>query len=313
MITSINALLPVFLVIAVGFAIRKTSYLPDTIWSSLDQLCWYLLFPLLIIRTLSQADLSSVPIRGLANALLISVVAMIILLLVLKPILQHWMKLDGPGFTSFFQGTSRWNGFAALAIIQAIHGESGLVSGALSFAVMVPVLQVANVLVLSLYGIPEHSEAKSFSFKRLMGQLIHNPMLVSCFIGISMNLLGWPLDGIMDVSAGLLSGSALGLALMTVGAGLKLDALKNNRGLVMLSSILKLIGMPLIIAIACTSMGITGLPFEVAIICGAAPTAGTAYIMAKQMGGDADMVAAIITFQTIAAVITLPMMLYWLN
>jgi len=49
------------------------------------------------------------------------------------------------------------------------------------------------------------------------------------------------------------------------------------------------------------------------VICGAAPTAGTVYIMARQMGGDADMAAAIITFQTLSAVITLPLMLYYLG
>ena len=313
MINTINALLPVFLVICIGLAIRKTHYLPDSIWPALDQLCWFLLFPLLIIRTLSEADLSSVPIEGLASALLISVALMIILLIGLKPLLTRWAKMSGPSYTSFFQGTSRWNGFAALAIIQALYGDDGLVLGALSFAVMVPVLQTANVVVLSVFGEPEDQKSTSFSMKRLIIQLIRNPMLISCFIGISLNLLDWTVGTTMKTTVQLISASALGLSLLAVGAGLRFSALQNTRGSLILSSVLKLLVMPLFIAGACVIMNVSGLPYEVAIICGAAPTAGTAYIMARQMGGDAEMVAAIITFQTLLAVVTLPGMLFLLT
>lgn len=286
--------------------------MPDTVWPALDQLCWHVLFPLLIVRTLANADLGVVPFHGLALALLISVALMIVLLFILKPVLQKLINLTGPGFTSFFQGTSRWNGFAALAIIQALYGESGLVLGAFCFAVMVPVLQTTNVIVLSVYGVPDESVVTRFSFKRLGIQLLKNPMLVSIAIGISLNIMHFSIGGIFHTTIDLVSGSALGLALMAVGAGLNLTSLLNARTTVILSSALKLLVMPMFIVLACGFLGVAGLSREVAVICGAAPTAGTAYIMAKQMGGDADMVAAILTFQTIAAVATLPTMLYFL-
>jgi predicted permease len=111
----------------------------------------------------------------------------------------------------------------------------------------------------------------------------------------------------------LVAGSALGLSLMAVGAGLKFDALFRMKSTVILSSVLKLVVMPVMIVAACIFMDVSGMPREVAVICGAAPTAGTVYIMARQMGGDADMAAAIITFQTLAAVITLPLMLHYLG
>ncbi len=313
MLNSINALMPIFLVVAIGFLIRRIGYLPKSIWPALDPLCWYLLFPLLIIRTLSRADLAVVPLHGLAAALLIAVTSMIILLFILRPVLNRLIGLTGPGFTSFFQGTSRWNGFAALAIIQALYGEPGLILGAFSFAVMVPVLQIVNVVVLSVYGVSEQNKAADFSFGRLMIQLIRNPMLVSISIGIGMNLLGWQIGSVFTTTLELIGGSALGLALMAVGAGLKFAALKKVRTTVVLSSILKLIVMPLMIVLACDVLMVSGLSREVAVVCGAAPTAGTAYIMARQMGGDADMVAAIITFQTVAAMVTLPLMLYFLS
>ncbi len=313
MLTTFHVLIPVFLVIGTGFLISRTGYLPKSIWPALDLLCWYLLFPLAIIRSLSEADLSSVPVRELGGALMISVAGMVLLLFALKPLLGRWVDMTGPEFTSFFQGTSRWNGFAALAIIQALHGEAGLVAGALSFAVMVPILQVANVLVLSIYGRAPGQTPRALSFRALLSQLVRNPMLVSCFIGIGLNLLQWNLGDILMSTVELLSSSALGLGLLAVGAGLKFNAFQRSRWVIVLSSTLKLIVMPLFIASACRYLGVFGLPYEVAIICGAAPTAGTAYIMARQMGGDAEMIAAIIALQTAIGILTLPLMLYLLT
>ena len=309
MINSLNALLPIFLVITIGMVIRRVRYLPDSVWPALDQVCWYVLFPLLIIRTLSQSDLTSVPFKGLAGALLIAITAMIILLFALKPLMARFAAMTGPGFTSFFQGTSRWNGFAALAIIQALYGEAGLVLGALSFAIMVPVLQVVNVLVLSIYGNSAVSGAGSFSSKRLATQLCKNPMLVSIALGLSLNVAGVSVSGVFETTLQMIAASALGLSLLAVGAGLKFSSLSQMPGTVILSSSLKLLVMPLLIVFSCELLGVQGLARDIAVVCGAAPTAGTAYIMARQMGGDSDMVAAIITFQTLAAVFTLPLML----
>jgi predicted permease len=312
-IDSINALIPVFLVIAIGMAIRKINYLPGSIWPALDQLCWFLLFPLLIIKTLSQADLSSVPIEGLAGVLLFAAGSMVALLFLLKPVLARFTGLDGPGYTSFFQGTSRWNGFAALAIIKALYGDEGLVLGALSFAVLVPVLQTTNILVLTLWGEPEDHPGEPFSVQKLFRQLSKNPMLVSIAIGLSLNFISVQLSGVVETTLNLIAASALGLSLLAVGAGLKFDTLGRMKINVILSAALKLIAMPLLIVVACNYLDVDGLSREVAVVCGAAPTAGTAYIMARQMGGDADMAAAIITVQTLAAVVTLPLMLFWLG
>jgi malonate transporter len=313
MLDTVTALTPVFLVITLGLLVRRIHYIPDTVWPALDQVCWHLLFPILIIRTLSKADLAAVQFGDLAGAFIIAACAMVILLFALKPLLHKLLGMTGPGYTSFFQGTSRWNGFAALAIIQALYGDAGLVLGALGFAVLVPILLSVNVLVLTLYGEPETGEPSPFSVKKLAVQLCRNPMLVSVAIGLALNFLDLEPGAVVTNTLDLVAGSALGLSLMAVGAGLKFDALFRMKSTVILSSVLKLVVMPVMIVASCIIMDVSGMPREVAVICGAAPTAGTVYIMARQMGGDADMAAAIITFQTLAAVITLPLMLHYLG
>ncbi len=306
---SFDALAPIFLVIAIGFALRRIRYLPDSMWPVLDHLCWYLLFPLLVIKTLSQSDLAAIPMRHLAGALLLAASLMVVLLLVSRPVLGRMWHVDGPGYTSFFQGTSRWNGFVALAIIKVLYGDPGLVIGALCFAVLVPVLQTANVIVLTLYGKRKEAD-DGFSMIRLMTQLMRNPALISVFLGLSLNVLDLQPGRVLDTTMNLITGSALGLSLLAVGAGLKPETLVQNSRVIFLSSFLKLLIMPVFIVLACLMLEVQGLPREIAIICGAAPTAGSAYVMARQMGGDAEMISGIITCQTFLAVLTLPIVMY---
>ena len=104
----------------------------------------------------------------------------------------------------------------------------------------------------------------------------------------------------------LLGRAAPSVGLMCVGAGLDLVAARNGKAWVMLSAVLKLAVMPLIALAIAQALGVTGAAAKVLIVFHALPTAPSAYIMARQLGGDARLMAGILTAQTALAVITLP-------
>ena len=79
----------------------------ETQWHGLERLTYYVLFPMLLIQTLVKADLSKVPVAGVGGALLLSALAMSLLCLALRPIFSRW-DINGPAFTSIFQGATRW-------------------------------------------------------------------------------------------------------------------------------------------------------------------------------------------------------------
>jgi predicted permease len=103
---------------------------------------------------------------------------------------------------------------------------------------------------------------------------------------------------------------ALGLALLTVGAGLRLGDAISSWPPVAAAVVLKLLAMPLIMAGMLMLMGVEGQAFAVAMLCAAVPTGSGAYVLARQMGGDAPMVANMLTLQVIAAAVTIPVVLY---
>ena len=98
--------------------------------------------------------------------------------------------------------------------------------------------------------------------------------------------------------------------MLTVGAGLQIGTVWQTKWLLMLGVLIRLIGMPLIMILLSWIVGLEGLPRTIAIIAGAVPTASTAYVMARKMGGDYDLMANIVTFQVIASGITLPIFIY---
>ena len=59
-------------------------------------------------------------------------------------------------------------------------------------------------------------------------------------------------------------------------------------------------------------MDLTGITMGIVILSTAVPTASGAYILARQMGGDAVLMAEILTYQTLISMLTLPLALYLL-
>jgi hypothetical protein len=93
----IAALLPVFLLIVLGFALKRSLMRLETQWHGLERLTYYVLFPALLIQTLVKADLTKVPIAGVGGALLLSALVMSLLCLALRgPCSPEWPSTARP-------------------------------------------------------------------------------------------------------------------------------------------------------------------------------------------------------------------------
>jgi len=103
--------------------------------------------------------------------------------------------------------------------------------------------------------------------------------------------------------------SALPFALLAVGAGLKFGSIFEKKLAISLSSFAKLLVTPLLSWGLCVAFNASPDLTKVAIIFSAMPTAISSFILAKQMGGDADTMAQIITVQTLLAALTIPVFL----
>ena len=144
MIAVLSALIPVFAIIAIGAVLRRLQLMSDDVWRAVERLTYFVLFPCFLFGAIAFADFSSEPIGRLA--LLLSA-AMIAMAAIAYPF-RKWLKLDGPAFTSLFQGAVRWNSYVALGAIAAVLGSKGLALAAIAVAIMVPLANTLCVVVL---------------------------------------------------------------------------------------------------------------------------------------------------------------------
>jgi len=304
MLTVFAALIPVFLLIVLGYGLRRTFLKHDMMWTGLEQLIYYVLFPALLIDSLARAHLASVPIAGAGGALLLAVVLMSALCLALRPLLMSTLGIDGPAFSSIYQGATRWQTFVALSVAGNLWGELGLTLASVAMVAMIPLLNIFSVAVLAHYAAPQR-----LAWPAILLTIARNPLIWGCVIGLAINLAQLPVPRPLHEFADALGRCSLALGLLVVGAGLNLDGLRRPGPAALLTVVLKLAIMPAIAVTLAVAFGVSGPSLGVVACCASVPAASNAYILARQMGGDAPLVAQILTLQTMIAVFTMPVVI----
>ena len=297
----IAALLPVFLLIVLGFVLKRSLMRLETQWHGLERLTYYVLFPALLIQTLVKADLSSVPVAGVGGALLLSALVMSLLCLGLRPLLSSF-AVDGPAFTSIFQGATRWQTYVALLAVSGnLYGEIGLALASVAMVAIIPLVNVFSVAVLAHYASPEKQSVRTIAMT-----VVRNPLIWACAIGLAINVAHMPLPRIWHEVADALGRSSLGIGLLVTGAGLHLEGMFRPSLAASVAVFLKLMLMPVLAIALALWFGLSGSNLAIVAACSAVPASSSAYVLARQMGGDAPLLAQIITLQTILAAITMP-------
>ncbi|MFG6176175.1 AEC family transporter [Halomonas sp. THAF12] len=295
-----GALGPLFLLILLGAILGRGPWPGGDFWPRLEGLIYYLLFPAMLLATLAEADIQAVPVTRLALALL---GAMLVLGAGLWA-LRHRLGLDTPAFTSVFQGALRFNTYVGVAGAAALHGPAGATVAAVAVALMVPVVNVLCVLTFLAAG-----TLGAGGMGKSLAALARNPLILACLAGIALNLSGLGLPGWSREAVGLLGRAALPLGLVAVGVALRPQALLRRDAGVWAANLIKLAVLPALVLGIALLLGLDPISRDVALLFAALPTATSAYILARQLGGDAELMAALITGQTLFAMLSLPLWL----
>lgn len=300
----VDTLLPVFALIVLGYGLRQTMLTQPLFWQGSSKLAYFVLLPALLITRLAASPLD----WQIVVPIWIVVIGTMIAIALLVWGNRTWVGLSGPAFTSLFQGTIRPNTYTGLALVSALYGGEGIAYAAVALAGMVPLANVLSVTILSRYG-----AQRSPDRRLLLEAVLRNPLILACLIGISLSATGIGLPRDMGNILGVIAQAALPIGLLTVGAGLQFHTLQQERGPLLVAAAVKLLLSPLIALLLCMIVGGTTTAMAVSVIFVALPCAASAYILAEQMGGDAQLVAGILTVQTVLAAFTLPALLFLLT
>jgi malonate transporter and related proteins len=299
MLTTFGALAPVFLLIALGRVLRARGFPGEAFWPAAERLVYHVLFPALLFLTSATSELAGFRVLPLAAALIGAILAVSALTLALRP----WLGLDDAGFTSVFQGAIRINTYVGLGTAGTLYGEAGLAVLGIVIFVVVTTINLLSVIALSRYGRCRADR------RQVLGSVARNPLILACLSGFALNAAGVDLAGIPGDTLRVLGQASLTLGLLCVGASLELAHLGQRWPAALTTCALKLVLLPAATGLACRLLGVEGLTASVAVLFTAGPISASSYVLARQLGGDAPLIAGLITLTTIAAAVTMPLAL----
>jgi predicted permease len=290
---------PIFLMIVLGHALRRGGIPNTEFWNLNDKLVYWVLMPCLLFYKTSTITLTLDFIGTYATV----IVGAFACAAAFGLISARLAGLSAPIASSVLQGSARHNTFIALAVAERVYGTDGLTLAALVTAILIPVTNLS--LVPIMVAMLRQSGEKGY-IRPILRDLGRNPLLISVGLGFAFNLSGLGAVPILHETCQILGAAALPIVLMCVGANIRLRAMQTSTVPVILSTLGKMAVFPLMIVVLSQALGLSSLEMHVALLFGAAPTASAAYTLARQLGGDAPLMAAIVTIQTALSFVTLP-------
>ncbi|MEZ5836201.1 MAG: AEC family transporter [Geminicoccaceae bacterium] len=304
-----EAIAPLILLIALGVILGRSGFLDEKRRRVVDALLFHLLMPAFILARLGSASLDMTVLADLL-VLVTGLVSStgVAMLLLRRPLCFVLGGISGVTFTSLLQGTIRNNFFIPFAIAETANLDLG------GLLAMATVMNILPATALSVFALTRHGDhATRPGWKCSLVTLVKNPLVMAALAGTGLSLSGIGLDGPLEGALRLLGNGVLGLALLAVGAGLRLGNMPHARMGIFGISLAKLALLPLLAALLAHALDAAATTTATAVLLHTAPTAAGAYILARQLGGDGETMAAIISFQTAACMFTMPLMLYLLG
>lgn len=266
-------------------------------FANTEKMVYFLMFPALLFRSVLASPLSI----STAGASLLACVLLALAGLLLAIVSRLFLTVDQRALNSTQQCVYRFSTYLALSIGPGVGGTDGLAIMAVFIGFTVPLVNVMAVRALA-----------AESGGGVLKSIISNPLVITTVLAVSLNLLGFKLPAVLDNTLLKLGQASIPLGLICVGAALKLREGTVNAPIVAWMTVTRLVMMPLFALLIAIVVGFSTLQTQMFMIFAAIPTAPAAYVLAVRMGGDARLVANIISVQTLSCLLTLPIWLYFI-
>ncbi len=292
------SIIPVFVIILLGVAIRRFGWMPAEFFPSIEKFSYNIAFPAMLFAGTARLSFHGSQVGELALATLLP--TFLIVALTLASLLL-WPALPGASRSSVMQGAMRPNTYFGLAVAGLFFEAKTASLVMLALALCLPVVNALSVIALAWWS------GSKPNLGTVGKTLARNPIIQATLAGVLVSLSGLQLPVELMNTLDILGKSATALGLLCVGGGLVFSLEGARPAALTVTSVLKLLVMPLIAAQICLFFAVSPQVALAACFYCALPTAPNAYIMAKQLGGDTRLMASLITLQTLLALVTVPL------
>jgi len=300
----LQIVLPVFIVLFLGWFIRQIKLIDGDFIKTANRLIFNVCLPVLLFYKISLADLRSV----FSVSHLVIMIAAVLIMFFIGFAAAKVQRLGNSSGT-FAMNTFRANyAYMGLPVSAYAYGEHGLVIASVLMAFVVPMVNFMSVVALSL------SMTDGRSWKPFVKNTLLNPLAIACLMGIAASWFSVSFPVFFERSLEIVSGVTLPLALFCVGGSMSREQMKGEFLPSVSSSFLKLLIMPLcayiFLKIFSIEMTVTS---KTLVIMLSAPTATVNYVLAAQMQGDAPMAGSTIVVSTLLSILSFSFWLFILG
>ena len=295
-------LFPDFSLILIGYLVCRFTPLNQTVWTQVEQLVYFLFFPVLLFQSIVKSPLD----LGAASNLVGAGWALGLGGIAMAYSVPYWPGLKGHiaarQHAASAQVAFRFNSFIGLALASKLAGTPGVAVIALLIGVSVPLMNIGAV-----WPMARHAQ------RGFLGELVRNPLIIGTVSGLAANLLGWSIPGWLEPTVSRIGGASLALGLMAAGAGMQLGALNHAKLLGSALLLIRHLLMPLLALLLSRLFHLNPIQTTMLLTFSALPTASSCYVLASRMGYDGAFVAALVTVSTLLGMVSLPLALGVLN
>ena len=294
--TVFSALLPVLLMILLGAGLRRIGFLSAECFEGLNRLAFWVGLPCMLFIEIAGTKVSG------GDALRISAVIMATSLLMLLPAfaLGRMFRMKSPAMRAFNQGVFRGNlVYVGLPVVLfALPPDSEFrATVVLALAPTIPFFNILSVLLL----LRPDAGTRGRWWLGMLGGMARNPLILACLLGMAALALDVQLPTPLHRAVDGIGKLGLPAALLALGASLTWERLRGQGAPAFAAALLKVGLMPAIGFFIARACGLDGVLLTVCLLYLTTPTAVASYVMADQMGADADLAAGIIVVGTVLA------------
>lgn len=296
---SLNSVIPVFMVMGIGFYLGRHSILTGDFVGQATSLVFYTALPSKLFLDVSCSHFSDCLDVGFTAYLLLCTCAAFAGAWILCIFLVRDRTAVSAVVHSAFRGNFVYLG---LPICQSILGRESIPSTIMVVTFVLPFYNVLATIVLSYYD----PSGRKVSWKRMLKDILTNPMIVAILAALPFSLLGIRFPSVAEKSLSYLGQMSTPMALILIGAGIRPSSFAGRGTWIGFGAIYKVVVTPLVFAVPMQWMGFSTEQIVTAFVMFAVPSAMNVYIVTKKMGGDGELGAAIITVSMLLSAVTLP-------
>lgn len=302
-IFSISTVTPIFLVMCLGFIIKRKGIIDDNFTKCANRLVFYVALPLKLFSDTSKISIGEIfDIKLLAFSIIGSIISVLLAFAIASMFLKDKKQIG-----AFVQGSFRGNFlYIGLSLMENITGSIGL-KAPLLIIFIVPLYNILAVIVLT---ITDTTRETKFNLLNVLKGIAKNPLIIGILLGVVVSQLGIEIPTVLDNTLKSFKSITVPLALLAIGATFNFDSCADNLKPSLMASSIKLVISPAIAVFIAYLLGFNSEDIVLVYVLFGVPSATVSYIMTAAMNGDRYLASNIIMITTILSVISSTMFIF---